>query len=401
MGKSRDALARHRNTQWGDLQQALLKTPALAPNAGRALNDMPIIDIHEMRSDYGRWNSLGLTHLEILERADCRQDTGGISVGYSTGTTGTRGIFISDARERADYLGQSLARLLPLRALFRPNRLALHLRANNSLYSDVGRRWFQFKYFDLIARAEQSLERLKAYRPTILIAPPHRLIEFAKLSAGSAPILPQLRYLFYGSDALGDAEAVYLQERFGLIPRSIYQATEGFLGATCSCGNLHLNDHSLEIELEPVEGTAGYRPIITDLRRQSQPIVRVRGDDYLELQHNKCACGFSGRIVRPPQGRISDIWNFSVNTISPPDVVRTIESVFGHAFAWNATASIAGVIIKVDPACPNDIAQNLGGYLSSKLRLTVPVTVSKADIVWDEPKRRRVSWHESVCPDHP
>lgn len=386
-------LQRHRQQQWRALQPALRRTPALQAHAGGRLEDMPIVDVAEIRHDYGQWNSLGLTDTQIRQMADNPQpdnaQAGDISVGYSSGTAGQRGLFMADAAERADYIGQSLARLLPLAALLKRQRLALHLRSNSALYSDVSRSRFAFAHFPLDRPAAESWTALQAWHPTILIAPPHRLLAMARDAMGS---LPSLRHLFYGSEPMSRAEADWLQSRFGLRPLPIYQATEGFLGAACPRGALHLNDHSLEIELEPVPGTPGFCPIITDLRRHSQPIVRVRGDDYLELADQPCPCGFAGRVIAPPAGRVQQIWRYPGQAIPPGQVVDAMEAIVDPQTDWRAVAGPTGVTLHVpaDHDCAD--ADRMAEQLRARLALPVPVRAAQDFAPDSGPKRSRVEW---------
>ncbi|MFC4254357.1 hypothetical protein GRI97_02895 [Altererythrobacter xixiisoli] len=381
-------LQRHRQQQWRALQPALRRTPALQAHAGGRLEDVPIVDVAEIRRDYGQWNSLGLTEAQIRQMADHPRPSD-IAVGYSSGTAGQRGLFIADAAERADYIGQSLARLLPLAALMKRQRLALHLRSNSALYSDVSRGRFAFAHFPLDHAADQTWVALQAWRPTILIAPPHRLLAMAHAAKGP---LPTLHHLFYGSEPMSRAEADWVESHFRLRPRSIYQATEGFLGAACPQGALHLNDHSLDIELSPVDGTPGFRPIITDLRRHSQPIVRVRGDDYLELADQTCPCGFAGRVIAPPMGRVQQIWRYPGRVITPGQVIDTMDALVGPQTRWRAVAGREGVTLHFHADHDRDHADLAAEQLRARLGLPVPVQPAHDFIPDTGPKRSRVEW---------
>lgn len=387
---------------WRKLQPVIARTPALARYAGRDLAEFPVTDIADLRADYGAWNSLGMSD-EVLRglAAAAEQGTavGELSAGWSTGTGGgARGLFLASPAERADYIGQSLARLLPARALLKRQRLALHLRASNALYSDVGRGRFTFAHFPLEASIEQSVAELAQFEPTILIAPPHRLAAFAQAGAH----FPSLKYLYCGSEPTSEGERDFLTERLGVRPRQIYQATEGFIAAECANGRLHLNDHAMAIELEPVPGTPGYRPIITDLRRTSQPIVRVRGDDYLELDACSCPCGFAGRVIHAPQGRVSDIWRFEGRTITPPQVVAALEAVLGGDKIWQAEAAPERVVLHLLPPCPDANSTPISTpstttaarALSQACDLPVPVEVVHDLSAWSGPKRRKVVWRD-------
>lgn len=394
MAMSPERLARHRARQWAALKPALARTPALAGFAEQPLDRFPIVEPADLRADYGRWNSLSLTDAELRAMADAAEagEGGGpLSVGWSTGSAGgARGLFIADAVERADYIGQSLARLLPFRDLLRRQRLALHLRANSALYSDAGARRLAFKHLPLDQEVSATIAGLRAFAPTILIAPPHRLIAFA--DAGAA--FPALRHLFYGSEPMSSAERAHVAERIGLEPRPIYQATEGFLGAGCRHGRLHLNDHALEIELEPVPGTPGFRPIITDLRRRSQPVVRLRGDDYLELEADACSCGFAGRVIAPVAGRVGDIWRLGDHAVPPGRIVAAIEGALGGIYRWQAIGSRREIQLRVAPDCPEDLHARAAERLAQEITNEMPIRRVRDLPAWTGPKRRKIVWSD-------
>lgn len=392
MSASAEALAHGRARRWEALQPALARTPALAAHVGGALERFPVTDIADLRRDYGPWNSLGLSDAQLRALADGAEagevaTADGLSAGWSTGSSGAaRGLFVTTPAERAEYIGQSLARLLPARALLRRQRIALNLRAGNALYSDVNRGRIAFRHIPLAAPLVETVAALEAFAPTILIAPPHRLLALA----GAGVRLPALRHLFCGSEPISAAERAFVTERWGLPPRAIYQATEGFLGAECAAGRLHLNDHVLEIELEPVPGTPGFRPVITDLMRTSQPVVRLRGDDYLEPDPRPCPCGFAGRVIRPVEGRAGDLWPGAAGTVTPPQIVAAVEGVLGAGHRWQAVGERARAVLRVAPECPLPLAEAAAQALAVCAARLVTV---RADLPpWSGPKRRKVVW---------
>lgn len=382
-----------RHAKWRALQSTLLATPALAEHAGKPQAEFPITEPVAMRADYGRWNSLGLTHGECVALADAAERgdyTGEIAAGWSTGTSGgARGLFLTTTSERADYIGQSLARLLPPGALLRRQRIGLHLRASNALYTDVRGRRIGLAHFPLDAPINATAEALARYDPTILIAPPHRLIALAQQGAK----LPALTHLFYGSEPMSRAERQLVGESLGLIPQPIWQASEGFLGSSCPQGRLHLNEHALAIELEPVAGTQGFRPIITDLHRRSQPIVRLRGDDFIELDaRGTCPCGYAGHTIWPVTGRVGDLWQFPSRIITPREVIEAVEAELGGAICWQALADQRGAMLRTAPDCPPELSARAAARLAS----LVPAPVqSIGDLPeWPGPKRCKVIWRD-------
>ncbi|RYF92298.1 MAG: cell division protein FtsA [Caulobacteraceae bacterium] len=391
MTQSAAGLARRRERLWTALRPALGRTPALAAFADGPLSAVPITEVAALRADYGQWNSLGCSHAEIHAAARDAETGGpgevrpGVVAGYSTGSSGSRGVFLAGAAERADYIGQILARVLPLGALVRPMRLALMLRANSRLYSDSGSRRRPFLHLPLDLRPDEAAARLAAFSPTVLIAPASRLVWMAGEVAAGRLALPALSRLFYGAEPMGEAERAWVAGALGVRPDPIYQATEGFVAAACPRGALHLNEHSLEIELEPVTGTAGFRPVVTDLRRTSQPIVRVRTDDYLELDPAGCGCGYAGRVIRPVMGRVTDIWRFAARTVTPPQLSEAVEALLPPPAQWLAIATPDHVELRIGHGTrPDDLAARLG----ERLGLPVPVLVN--DTPPDPPIPKRV-----------
>lgn len=393
MARGPAVLARHRDCLWRGLAPTLAATPALRAWAGRPLCAVPVTDAADLRRDLAAWNTLGLSEAaaraaaEDAERGGAGTVADGVVAGFSTGTEGTRGVFLASVRERAFYVGQSLAKLLPARALLTGARIALVLRANSALYRDVADAGpFRFRFLPLSLDGGERLAALRAFGPDTLVAPAHVLAGVARTAAG--PPLPTLRRLFFGAEPMGDTERAWIADALGVRPAPIYQATEGFLGAACRHGTLHLNEDSLHVEMEPVPGVAAFRPVVTDLRRRSQPVVRVRLDDLIEPLPGRCPCGFAGRAIRPVAGRVADVWRLPGGAVLPRHVTDAFEAALGPAAEWWAEASPAGLAATVrDPALAGRAAAVLRGFGG-----TMPVAVRVGEPCSRGPKRRRVRW---------
>jgi putative adenylate-forming enzyme len=392
MAQDAEGLAARRARLWRAFQPVMRRTPALAAHAEASLDRVPIVEVAELRADYGRWNSRGLSHTELhaaaadAERGGSGEVRLGVVCGYSTGSSGARGLFVADRAERADYIGQIFARLLPVRTLLKPMRVALMLRANSRLYSDSAGAGRAFLHLPLETRRQDAAAALERFAPTVLIAPGSRLMELLDHGSG----LPALQRLFYGADPMSDAERAWIHDRSGLRADPIYQATEGFIGAPCAEGRLHLNEHSLSIELEPVAGTQGYRPVVTDLRRRTQPIVRVRTDDYLELDPTPCRCGYAGRVVRPIMGRVTDIWRYGNVTVTPPLLAACMDAIIPLPVPWQAFARRDHVELRLGTGVRT---ATVADALRRRLDLPVPVRLSDTPPEQEGPKRRWMVGH--------
>ena len=390
-------LADKRERLWKNLQPTLAKTPALAPFAGSALADFPVIKPADMREDISRWNSAGISHADACQAAAAAETggsgevTSGIIAGYSTGTSGTKGVFLASARERAVYAGQSIAKLLPLHQMLSGVRVLLFLRANSRLYSDgKGARLFDFRYCPLSLSPQEKLAAAKTYDPHILIAPAHVLAELAGQGFNGA----SLKQCFYGAEPMGDIESDWVGQTIGKTPAPIYQATEGFLGFTCRHGHLHLNEDSLMVDTLPVKGTDGVQLIVTDLLRTSQPIVRVLLDDFIEPSPLACSCGFAGRTIRPVAGRVQHLWRIHGKVITPRQVTHIMETTLGAAAPWAAHAAPDHATLYL----PQETQGPQVSALQSALRQGLlpadfPIVIRSIETMQKEHKRNRIRWH--------
>ncbi len=350
--RTRDDIERRQAKLWQAFAPVISRTPALSALAGSPLQSFPVMTPRDVRERFNDWNTLGLMRAiahaaaEEAERGGAGKVAPGVSAGFSTGTSGSRGIFLANREERARYLGQALAKLLPWDGLLRPRRIALCLRADSALYRDVKNAGpFQFRFFELARPVGDWIGELEEFDPHVFIAPSHVLAELSGRTEDQLE-LPSLQRLFYGAEPMGDDERVWVERQLGMRPDPIYQATEGFLGASCRYGTLHLNEDSLIIERTPVAGTNRFMPIVTDLRRTTQPMVRVQLDDLIEVMDEPCLCGSPLLAVRGVEGRVRDVWRWGGVVVAPRDVVTAVVMAVGPAVEWRAVAGPSGVVIE-------------------------------------------------------
>ncbi|MGD0665588.1 MAG: F390 synthetase-related protein [Rhabdochlamydiaceae bacterium] len=221
----------------------------------------------------------------------------GVTVGLSSGTSGSRGLFLVSDAERLAWCGNMLAKILP-KAPWRRQRVALFLRANSPLYETVNSKTLTFAYFDLLEDPATLKQKLEAFAPDVLAAPPSMLL---MLTGCCKP-----KRVISIAEVLSSADEKRLEAAFGQKIFQIYQCTEGFLGFTCSHGTLHLNEDLLIIEKEFID-ERHFIPIITDLFRKTQPIIRYRLDDVLVEKKTPCRCGCIFQALERIEGRCDDV----------------------------------------------------------------------------------------------
>lgn len=268
-----------------------------------------------MMEHFNELNTQGLNRDELLALAlesertrDFSPMIGEIAVGLSSGTSGHRGLFVTTEKERSMWAAAILAKMLPTGKLF-GHKIAFFLRADNQLYQTVNSGLISLEYFDTFQGAEEHVERLNAYQPTILVAPASMLLELAKqVQVGNLQIAPSK--VVSVAEILEEPDRQRIQAGFGLKKvDQVYQATEGFLACSCTYGNLHLNEDIVHVDKHYLDDRRFY-PIITDFKRTSQPIFRYELNDILVENPEPCPCGSVFTRIDRIEGRSDDIFIF-------------------------------------------------------------------------------------------
>ncbi|SDY29188.1 putative adenylate-forming enzyme [Evansella caseinilytica] len=281
------------------------------------LSQLPSIDKTVMMDNFDALNTKGIDKAQAFDVAMTAEATrnfqpmiGDVTVGLSSGTSGNRGIFLVSEAEKNQWAGTILAKLLP-EGLRTKETIAFFLRANSNLYESVTSRKISFLFFDLAKNAADHISRLNEAMPTILVAPPSLLRMLAAYKeAGALLIVP--KKVISVAEVLDPNDECYLKTVFAQPVHQVYQCTEGFLAHTCSRGTLHLNEDIVIIEKEFLdEAGLKFSPVITDLKRRTQPIIRYRLNDILSLKKESCPCGSVMTALEQIEGRCDDIFYFN------------------------------------------------------------------------------------------
>ena len=211
------------------------------------------------------------------ESRDFNPTIGGITVGLSSGTSGNRGLFLASDRERAIWVAAVLQRILGWS--FRKRKIAFFLRANNNLYGSVQSRFIALRFFDLLDPLEDHLVRIDSKKPDVVVGQPSLLVRLAEAQIHKTIDIAPSKVISV-AEVLSKEDESLVQSAFGIRVDQVNQCTEGLFGQTCSHGTLHLNEDWLLIEKDWLDDKR-FVPIITDLRRESQPVVRYRMNDIL------------------------------------------------------------------------------------------------------------------------
>lgn len=273
----------------------------------RTLGDLPVVDKADVLARFADLNVRGVGLDECLAAARAAErgrDFGttlrGLSVGLSSGTTGRQTAFLTSAAERDRWAGEVLARTLP-DGLLAGARVTLVLRAGGPLYESVDGGRVSFRFVDLALDEERLLDEIRAADPTVLVAPPSVLVAVARAGVGVRP-----GRVLSVAEVLDPHDAAVVEDGLGVRVDQVYQAAEGFLGASCALGRLHLAEDLVVVEREDAGG-GRFVPVVTDLFRSSQAVLRRRVGDVLVPDDDLCPCGSPMLAVREIVGRSDDV----------------------------------------------------------------------------------------------
>ena len=254
-------------------------------------------------------------------------------VGLSSGTSGNRGIYITDKKltQQLPYIflarsGISL-RLLPFNILF-------CLRVFSQGFEDINSAFIKLTYLSTMEKVDYVISEINRLRINILLAPPsfvrlllpyhHRITANIKLIMTYAEVLPKI-------------EKEKFKNIFQAQVIEIYQASEGQIASTCHAGNLHLNEDLVYVELFDKDGhliedenKIATRMIVTNLVNYAQPLIRYEMNDLIRLK-SACSCGSKFRVIDEIIGRKDDILyfydeNYELTHLFPDLFVRWIIS---------------------------------------------------------------------------
>lgn len=253
---------------------------------------------------------------------------GRYAVWTSSGTTGIRGIYITDPDTLAVYESLLTTRpatargdTLPWRCLTAGERIAM-IAATGSHYAGIvswERQRRLHPWVSSRARAISILEpigdivaHLNEWQPSLLSSYPTMLSLLAEeQQAGRLHIRPSV--LWSGGENLGEPEREHIARIFGSTILEEYGSSECMsIAFGCRDGGLHVNADW--VILEPVDehyrpvppGTASWTTLLTNLANHTQPIIRYDLGDSITVLTEPCGCALPFPRIRV-EGRRDDI----------------------------------------------------------------------------------------------
>lgn len=268
----------------------------------------------------------------------------------TSGTTGTHGIFLQDARS-AEVTGAMLARMLlgwlSVRDVARiargGGRMALVAPAGGHFASTVAAARLRGRRRVAVLSVQQPLDelvvQLDAFRPAVL-APYASVGALLAGAAEAGRLRARPALVVLSAEGLPAPEYARIAAALGAKVRTSYACNEcPFLSYGCSENWMHLNaDWAV---LEPVDeryrpvppGQGSHTVLLTNLANRVQPILRYDLGDAVVVRPDACPCGDPGPAVRV-QGRAADLLTFprpggDPVTLAPLPLATLLEAVPG------------------------------------------------------------------------
>ena len=364
---------------------------------GKELKDFPVVNKQIMMENFYQLNTVGLEKESAMDFAikaekerNFKPRINNITVGLSSGTSNTRGIFILSDKEIEMWAGFILAKVVPGQLLKKHN-IAFFMRANSNLYEAVNSGKINFAFFDIFKPMEENIERLNNYSPDIIVGQPSVLKELCTAVSSNKLNVKPVKVISI-AEVLEEKDSQIIKDTFKLNKiDQVYQCTEGCLGVTCKCGNIHLNEELVYIEKEYLDDKR-FIPVITDFNRTSQPIIRYRLNDILVESKTKCECGSVCTVIEKIEGREDDIFTFEDNNGKLikvfPDAIRRCIMFSGDIDNYRVVQNKDSTIqIFVD--CNEKLKQNiLKSFtdLASDTKFVLPA-ITFTDYCYDKNKK--------------
>ena len=316
--------------RWNLLLKKLSKSPFYNSYITNSFENFPVLEKKDFLKNFDLINTKSIKYVNAVKVALKAENTRNfkpsineITVGLSTGTSGNKSVFLASENERAYWTAAVIDRVIGWS--FKKRKIAFFLRANSNLYESVNSKWINFNFFDLLISNEKNLERLQSLDPTILVAQTSMLLVIAQ-AVQNKDLKINPKKIISVAEVLSNEDKGYLEKIFRQKIHQVYQCNEGFLAHTCEKGNLHFNEDFLIIEKEylDVEKKRFY-PIITDLVRFTQPVIRYKLDDIIHEKFD-CDCSLNSTAIEMIEGRKDDALKFINNmgkeVVVFPDFIR-------------------------------------------------------------------------------
>jgi len=153
------------------------------------------------------------------------------------------------------------------------------------------------------------IERIRKYRPQVMIAYASAAVEFAhEVTRRNEPLT--FRSIITTAEVLTLAQRQLLEQTFSGKVFNRYGCREvSVIASECEFHHMHVNADALLLEIEPDRGLplGTGRVLVTDLLNRSMPLIRYDiGDAARWRTDQACACGRTLPLIENIEGRTTD-----------------------------------------------------------------------------------------------
>lgn len=235
--------------------------------------------------------------------------------------------------------------------------------------------------------AEEIYRMCKQYKPTVMVSLPTMFIFMADLAKRDNYVFDGLRLIAYAGEQLSREAEAHVRKYLGVkeIKALAYSSADcgimGYQCPNCGFGTYHLPSDFQKIEivnpdtLEPLNPGEAGEIVITNLRREFQPIVRYRIGDMATLITEKCPCGDPNPLFRL-SGRAGEDFKLGGAYISI-DVFEQAVNEHSDELSMNFRLSLEDVgnqmIVDLDVECDNpELHKQAADKVKTRLEQLVP-----------------------------
>lgn len=360
---------------------------------------LPTMNKSIMMNEFDRINTVGIHREDCMEyaiRKELNKEYLGyykdqFVVGLSSGTSGNKGLFITPKKMTKQIPSLFLARG-GIKLTDLPVRILFMLRVFSQGFEDINAPFIKLSYLSTMTKVDEIISTAKEKRINILMAPPSLIRELLP----SASLLPRFKRIITYAEVLEKEEKARFGKTFQTDIVEIYQASEGQIASPCKCGNLHINEDLVYVELFSESGNVVTEPgviaskmIVTNLINEAQPLLRYEMNDVIVLG-GECPCGSSFRRIDHIIGRNDDVFRFmnqkgEMIAVYPDLISRWIITVSDEIREFIATQTRIDTVDLLIDALPSEhlkeaIQSRFEGELAAfDIRINVNVEFSKIE----------------------
>ena len=353
----------------------------------RPLQELPVVTKAMMMGSFDDFvtDSLHLSEVEEhLAQKPSELFRDRYRIAATSGSTGLRGIFLSDPEEWTNVLA-SYARAhawAGLKAGFsRRTKIAVvssktpwHQSA--IVGATLQSRWVQTLRLDATESLDRIVAELEAFAPEALVGYASMIRALAEEQiAGRLHIRPSA--VMCSSEVLTEESARRIDQAWGAPPFEVYAATEtAGIASHCEHHRLHLYEDLVITEIVDSEnrpvpaGVYGDKVLVTVLFSRTQPLIRYEMSDSVAWSAEACECGRPFALLEGVQGRREDTLRMAGRDareidVHPLVIHRGIEGLVARG--WQVVQERDRLLVLVEGAAEDaDLAQ-VAAHLRSAL----------------------------------